>query len=89
MKEKILKDIRYFESNEDNISGNWLPHYTGNIYEFSKEIHAIGERISRKLNECGFVSGEFDHIYINFSTVLEDSELIISQRKPENWLIYV
>jgi len=51
MKERIIKDIIYYESDIQNISGNSLPHNVGTLYKFSNEVHAIGQRIARKLNE--------------------------------------
>lgn len=66
MKDKIIKDIRYSESEILNIEGNSHPSNFGKIYIGVLDVVAIGQRIARKLNELKFVSGEFDHIDINF-----------------------
>jgi hypothetical protein len=89
MKEKIIKDIRYSESEILNIEGNSLPSDFGKIYIGVLDIVAIGQRIARKLNELKFVSGEFDHIYINFTTVLHQDDFKVSKRDVEKWLKYV
>jgi len=89
MKERIIKDIIYYESDIQNISGNSLPHNVGTLYKFSNEVHAIGQRIARKLNEYNFVSGDYDHLYINYTTVIIDGQIVISERRPEKWLIYI
>ena len=84
MPNRILKDIRYFESDKPNISGQSLPSYFGKILIPTKDTNYIGQRIARKLNELKFSYGEYDHIYINFTTVLKENEIKISDRKIEN-----
>jgi hypothetical protein len=53
------------------------------------EYNKYGTIIARKLNELKFLSGEFDHIYINYSTVIDENIIIISKRKPEKWIQYI
>jgi|SRR3989339_319038 len=89
MADKIIKEIRYSESEIVNIEGNSLPGNLGKIYKAGFDIVAIGQRIARKLNELKFVSGEFDHIDINFTTVLQQDELTVSKRDVEKWLKYI
>jgi hypothetical protein len=89
MKDKIIKDIRYSESEILNIEGNSHPSNFGKIYIGVLDVVAIGQRIARKLNELKFVSGEFDHIYINFTTVLHQDDFKVSKRDVEKWLKYV
>jgi hypothetical protein len=89
MADKILKEIRYSESEIVNIEGNSLPRNIGKIYNAGLDIVAIGQRIARKLNELKFVSGEFDHIDINFTTVLQQDEFKVSKRDVEKWLKYI
>ncbi|AMC10248.1 hypothetical protein Lupro_02815 [Lutibacter profundi] len=74
MNNRIIKDIRYFETKPDNYHGKF-DGIIGNIYQNSPDTNYIGQRIARKLNEFGFISGEFDHIYINLSPKLNDNEI--------------
>jgi hypothetical protein len=77
MNDRIIKDIRYYELKPDNYQGKF-DGILGNIYQNSPDTKYIGQRIARKLNELGFISGEFDHIYLNLSTHLKDGEIIES-----------
>lgn len=79
MKERIIKDIRYFESKPDNYQGKY-DGIIGNIYQNTIDTKFIGQRISRKLNELNFISGEFDHIYINISGTLLENEICKSDK---------
>jgi len=74
MADKIIKEIRYSESEIENIEGNSLPGNFGKIFKPTTDAVAIGQRIARKLNELKFVSGEFDHININFTTTMPEGE---------------
>jgi len=74
MNNRIIKDIRYLETKPEDYHGKY-DGILGNIYHNSPDTKYIGQRISRKLNEFGFISGEFDHIYINLSPKLEDNEI--------------
>lgn len=89
MADKIVKEICYSESEMVNIEGNSLPGNFGKIYKAGLNIVPIGQRIARKLNELNFVSGEFDHIDINFTTVLQPDEFKVSERDVEKWLKYI
>lgn len=59
---KLIKDIRVFRSNSENIDGNPLPGDIAN-----KELNCVIRRIVMKLREKNFSLGEFDHLYINFT----------------------
>ena len=74
MDNRIIKDIRYLETKPEDYHGKF-DGILGNIYQNSPDTKYIGQRIARKLNEFGFISGEFDHIYINLSPKLEDNEI--------------
>lgn len=74
MDNRVLKDIRYFEKKPDDYHDKF-DGMIGNIYHNSPDTKYIGQRIARKLNEFGFVSGEYDHIYINLSQKLNDNEI--------------
>lgn len=79
MDSRIIKDIRYYELKPDDYRGKF-DGILGNVYQNSPDTEYIGQRIARKLNELGFTSGEFDHIYLNLSPNLKDSEIIESDR---------
>lgn len=74
MDNRIIKDIRYFEIKPDDYQGKF-DGILGNIFHNSPDTIYIGQRIARKLNEFGFISGEFDHIYINLSPKLIENEI--------------
>jgi hypothetical protein len=84
--DKIIKYIRYFESNWLNVDDKPLPKDIGKIYCFNLDYVSIGQRIARKLNENKFILGASDHLYINFTTLLEENKIEISNRKPEWWI---
>jgi hypothetical protein len=89
MKNNIIKDIRYYFSDQPNENGNSLPsgEYFNRI--IGAKYSKYGTIISRKLNELEFVSGEYDHIYINYSICIEENKIIVSTRKPEKWIQYI
>ena len=86
---KILKDIRFYESDFENIKGNSIPDNIGQIFPFKKEINYVGQRIARKLHELKFESGNFDHIYLNLSSLDSLKKLTISSRKVTDWIQYI
>jgi len=86
---KLILDIRYFESSHENVDGMGLPNALGRLYPFPRSIHALGARIARKLREYGYTTGDFDHLYINFTTLLKEHQFRLSPRIPEAWLRYV
>lgn len=86
---KLILDIRYFESDKENVDGSSLPSYVGKIFPFSKSVHSLGARIARKLRELGFLTGEFDHLYINYTTTLRETAFQLSQRIPDLRIRYV
>ena len=63
MKKKIVSDIRLFKSKSQNEYGGYI------IDTFAdKHLNAVVKRVVMKLRENGFSLGEFDHLYINFTT---------------------
>jgi hypothetical protein len=74
---RVIKDIRYFETKPEDYHGKF-DGIIGNIYQNSPDTKYIGQRIARKLNEFGFISGEFDHVYINLSPNIKDNEINVS-----------
>ncbi len=83
---KTISDIRLFKSDIPNIDGNPNPRCFS-----SKAINVIIRRIVMKLRENNFSLGEFDHIYLNFTTCLSDGEMKPSKRSIDvyhNWYRY-
>jgi hypothetical protein len=87
LKEGLIKDIRYFEEKPMNYNGIF-DGIIGNIYKNTFDTNYIGQRIARKLNELGFVSGEFTHIYINFTENLQEDEICESSVLLDKQLKY-
>ena len=77
---KVIKDIRIYKSNVENIDGNSLP-----MSFADKELNAIITRIVMKLRENKFSLGEFDHLYINFTTCMVDGEIALSKRSIDRY----
>jgi hypothetical protein len=88
-KERLLLDIRYYESAHENVAGTSLPSELGQIFHLPLSIHPLGARIARKLREFGFVAGVFDHLYLNFTTVLPAGVCRYSPRQIEERIKYV
>jgi hypothetical protein len=89
MADRIIKDIRYYESNVPNIDGNSMPHNLGQLFKPTSDTNFIGQRIARKLNELKFCYGEFDHIYINLTTALAENSFLISNRNLDRRIKYI
>ena len=89
MAERILKDIRFYESERQNIEGQSMPQELGKIFIPTKETNYIGQRIARKLNELKYSYGEFDHIYINLTIFIKENEIIVSNRNIDKRIKYV
>ena len=63
MKKKIISDIRLFKSESQNEYGGYITNSFAD-----KKLNAIVKRVVMKLRENEFSLGEFDHLYINFTT---------------------
>lgn len=75
---KPISDIRLYRSNIPNIDGNSHPR------EFApKQLNIIVTRIVMKLRENGFTLGEYDHLYINFTTCLPSGEMKPAKRSVD------
>ncbi len=88
-KERQFLDIRCYESNHQNVAGTSLPSGPGRIFALPKSIDAIGARIARKLREYGFVAGVYDHLYVNFTTLLPEGQCRYSLREVEERIKYI
>lgn len=85
MKKKRILDIRLFEELEH---ANSLSEYAGKLYEIEQEVHLICARYARKLREEGFITGDFDHVYIVMTPSLEEQKIWESERRIEKWMKY-
>ncbi|WP_373231349.1 hypothetical protein [Cohnella sp.] len=84
MKEKIILDIRLFEERSQGRN----PNYIGELYTVDKSIFFNCDRYARKLRELGFITGDFNHVYLVQTPYLEDGVIIESEQQPEKWLKY-
>ena len=73
MKRKIISDIRLYKSESQNEYGIYTTSHFAD-----KKLHAIVQRVVMKLRENEFSLGEFDHLYINFTTCDIGGETILS-----------
>ena len=89
MADRILKDIRFYESDNENIDGQSMPHELGKFFIPTMDTNYIGKRIARKLNELQYAYGEFDHIYINLTTAISENNLVVSNRNIDKRIKYL
>ena len=89
MTDRIIKDIRYYESDNENVDGKRMPQDLGGIFKPTNDTNYIGQRIARKLNELKFSYGEFDHIFINLTTSLKEDEILVSNRNIDKRIKYL
>lgn len=72
MSKKIISDIRLYRSDSQIGFGS---------FSFDcKELNAIVHRIVMKLRENKFSLGEFDHLYVNFTTCDMSQEISLSEK---------
>lgn len=62
-KKKTISDIRLYKSETQNEYGGYITNSFAD-----KKLNAIVKRVVMKLRENEFSLGEFDHLYINFTT---------------------
>lgn len=77
---KIIGDIRLFKSEIPNIDGGPHPASIEN-----KDLNVKVHRIVMKLREQGFSFGEFDHLYLNFTSCPVDSGIAPSSRSIDKY----
>lgn len=75
MKKKIISDIRLYKSDSLNEYGTFITTSFAN-----KNLNAITKRVVMKLRENKFSLGEFDHLYINFTTCDMAEKLSLSDK---------
>lgn len=77
---KLIQDIRVYKSDVENADGNALPH------EFaSKDLNVVIHRIVMKLREANVTLGEFDHLYLNFTTCLPEGVIQPAARSVDRY----
>jgi hypothetical protein len=82
---KLISDIRYFESTKENSDG-YFPSYIGNLFQIDYKIFSIiNTRFVLKLREKDFFLPDFDHIYVNFTTCLEEGKFELTKRLPDKY----
>lgn len=83
---KLISDIRLYMSRTPNTDGQPHPEAFGN-----KAMTVTARRIALKLRELGFSLGDFDHLYLNFTTCLPEGNVQLAQRtdREHKWYRYV
>lgn len=77
---KRIQDIRVYKSDVENADGNALPH------EFaSKALNVVIHRIVMKLREANVTLGDFDHLYLNFTTCLPEGVIRPAARSVDRY----
>ena len=82
---KVIKDIRLFKSTEENVDG-----YSPQAFE-EKPLLIVLHRVVMKLREQSFSLGDFDHLYINFTTCLAPEDIQPANRSIDGetrWFRY-
>lgn len=82
----VIKDVRVYRSQIENIAGNSLPQEFAN-----KNLHIILHRIAMKLRENNFSLGDFNHLYVNLTTCSIDDKIAPSKRGKDSnspWFRY-
>lgn len=85
MKKKTISDIRLYKSESRNEYGVY------NTEPFAdKKLNAIMQRVVMKLRENEFSLGDFDHLYINFTTCDMTEKMYLSDEadKYHPWYRY-
>lgn len=78
---KIISDIRLYKSNIENIDGNSMPA----TCFACKKLNIILHRVVMKLRELGFSLGDFDYLYLNFTTCLPDGVSSPAKRSVDSY----
>lgn len=77
---KVIRDIRIYRNNIENIDGNSLPSSFDN-----KELCITIYRIALKLEEQGFSMGDFHHLYINLTTCDVEDMIAPAKRSKDRY----
>jgi hypothetical protein len=88
MNDRLFRDIRYYENTPSHYIGDF-DGIIGNVYKITNDTKNIGQRIARKLNELGFMSKDYDHIYINLCPIIDNDKIVVSNRHIYNWYRHI
>lgn len=77
---KIIKDIRFFKSDLENKDGHPFPSDIVN-----KKLNAAVHRVVMKLRENCFTLGDFDHLYVNFTSCAVNDGMSLSKRSVDKY----
>ncbi len=93
MNPKLIQDIRLFELDVPNVSGNSLPGYMGKLYRYeSLNCQGVILRLLFLLRHRNFEFDGFDHLYLNFTPCLPHGEVEDANRSSTrefDWYHYV
>lgn len=74
-KQKAISDIRLYKSDAQNEYGGYITSSFGD-----KKLNALIKRVVMKLRENQFSFGEFDHLYVIFTTCHMDGIMNLSDK---------
>jgi hypothetical protein len=85
MTNRIIRDIRIYELKPENYIGHF-DGTVGNVFNNTSDSKHIGERIARKLNELGLITGTFDHVYVYLSPTLPENAMKVQEKELDERL---
>jgi hypothetical protein len=93
-KDRVILDIRLYESESVCAKGTPLPSNVGRIVQLPKLCYEYGKRIARTLENDAFSVGRPDHVYFNLTPALEEglfrqSNLDLREVDPGDRIAYV
>lgn len=90
-RDKLIKDIRFFERAVEDVFGNPMPHYVGELYPLVDrfEVGVLGDRYALKLAERGFRTRGYHHVYVTLTPLLPEGEVRVGARQLEWWCLHV
>lgn len=92
MKWKLIRDIRYFETDKPVQYGSVDVRYLGTIYPVGTRdplLWYLGDRYSQKLAEYGFKLPGYHHVYIVLTPLLPQGEASLKDVYLETWQQFV
>lgn len=75
----VIRDIRIYRCNVDNVTGVWPEGF------YNPEMYAVARRICLKLRENEFSMGDFHHLYINLTTFLDEGDVRPANKEPDRY----
>jgi len=91
VREKPIKDIRYFECEALPAWNGPSAAHLGRLYPLTDrgEMGALGSRFSLKLRERGFLTRGYDHVYVTLTPALPEGKAEKSAIQLEPWHVWV